>query len=429
MSGDPSWTTDRSLYYNLKWIVRPNKLNKWQKVIYVCFIVSVVSILISILSWRLTPRWGLGSIMSAFLLFLIVFLAGLPISIDRDADLNGEGGGWLLRKWTYEIAGWFGCLATPIGLLSLSFTDSTWSLLFASVSPVTGALYLSQASYTNRDDLSVSSEATTTDSNTQTQSQTGSDTNESTPGSATEDATTDYDQLQQEATEAIERAERAADWGDFDMAVDSCEEAITKIEQAIAGIDSDSNQELKTMLTDAQTTLETVTERREQQTEIVEALEPAERSFQEAIVAYIENNQTVARIRFRQARDAFEEVHETIAESENDLLGSSTEVSVQPDRELSSTTLSELVEIPEPAVDALSDAGIETLSDFESCDEWPWTPATVEKLVADGAIEENLATTLTLLSLLRDHEGCEFNAAEAVARRQEQADYGFNHAS
>jgi hypothetical protein len=213
------------------------------------------------------------------------------------------------------------------------------------------------------------------------------------------------------------------------MAVDSCEEAITKIEQAIAGSDSDSNQELKTMLTDAQTTLETVTERREQQTEIVEALEPAERSFQEAIVAYIDNNQTVARIRFRQARDAFEEVHETIAESENDLLGSSTEVSVQPDRELSSTTLSELVEIPEPAVDALSDAGIETLSDFESCDEWPWTPATVEKLVADGAIEENLATTLTLLSWLRDDEGCEFNAAEAVARRQEQADYGFNHAS
>ncbi|TQQ81834.1 outer membrane protein assembly factor BamB family protein [Halonotius roseus] len=234
------------------------------------------------------------------------------------------------------------------------------------------------------------------------------------------------------AEAAIETAGTAASNANFSAAADAYSEAISEYNSVLAVLDAGATEqraEIEAAIDSARADLETVETRHDQRNEIIEALKPAERSFQEAIVAYIENNQTVARIRFRQARDAFEEVHETISESENNLLGSSTEVSVQPDRELSSTTLSELVEIPEPAVDALSDAGIETLSDFESCDEWPWTPATVEKLVADGAIEENLATTLTLLSWLRDNEGCEFNAAEAVARRQEQADYGFNHAS
>jgi hypothetical protein len=314
-------------------------------------------------------------------------------------------------------------------LLSLSFIDSTWPLLLASVSPVTGALYLSQAGYTNRDDLSVSSEATTTNSNTKTQSQTGSDTDESTPGSASEDATTDDNQLQEQAAKAIERAERAADYGDFDMAVDSYEDAIVQIEQAIAGSDGDSKQELKTMLTDAQAAIETVTERREQRTEVVETLAPAERSFQEAIVAYIEHNQTVGRIRFRQARDTFEEAHETITESEEALLTEPIEVSVQPDQELPSAKISDLPAIPESVATVLADAGIETVDDLDSSDESPWMPAGIEELVDDETIEEDIATALTLLSWWHYDGSYVFDTVEAVARRQQQANYGFNHIS
>jgi hypothetical protein len=79
--------------------------------------------------------------------------------------------------------------------------------------------------------------------------------------------------------------------------------------------------------------LKTVKTQREQQNEFIEAIQPVERILQEAIVAYTEGDQTVARIRFRQARDIFKDAHETIAEGEDDLLAEPVAVSFQPDQE------------------------------------------------------------------------------------------------
>jgi hypothetical protein len=162
---------------------------------------------------------------------------------------------------------------------------------------------------------------------------------------------------------------------------------------------------------------------------IIEDLQPAERSLQEAIVAYIEDDQTLARIRFRQARDTFEDAHETITGSEEDLLIDPIEVSVQPDRELSSLTLSDLQVISEKAASALADAGIETVDELESSTESPWTPPKVAEVADSGAINDEEMTILTLLSWWYDDDSCEFDTAEAIERRQQQADHGFRQTS
>jgi hypothetical protein len=250
-------------------------------------------------------------------------------------------------------------------------------------------------------------------------------------GSSSHDTTT-IDDHQAAAEAAIETAVATKSNNNLSDAADAYSKAITEYQAAIEALnagDANKRAELKEAIDSTRNDLEAIKTRREQQTAISEALKSAERSFQGATVAYIEDDQTVARIRFRQARDTFEEAHETITESEDDLFTEPVAVDVQPDRELSSTVISDLPEIPKDTTTKLAEAGIETVDDLESGDKAPWTPAVVEELVDDETIEEDIATTLTVLSWCHSDESYTFDTAEAVVKREQQADYGFNHTS
>lgn len=72
-------------------------------------------------------------------------------------------------------------------------------------------------------------------------------------------------------------------------------------------------------------------------------------------------------------------------------------MNVEPDRELSSTKLSELPMISEMAATTLTSNGVETVNDLDNSDESPWTPAAVEELAAAETIKEDTETVLTLL--------------------------------
>jgi hypothetical protein len=244
--------------------------------------------------------------------------------------------------------------------------------------------------------------------------------------------TTTIDDHQAVAETAIETAVTAKSNNNLGDAADAYNEAIVEYQAAIEALnagDTNKRAEFKKAIESTRADLEAVKTRREQQRKISETLKPAERSFQEAIVAHIENNQTVARIRFRQARDTFEEAHETITEGEADLLTEPVAVDVQPDQELSSTTISDLPGIPEAAATELAESGSEAVDDLEGAVKSPWTPAAVGELVDNNIIEENIATKLTLLSWWHGDESYEFDTAEAVETRHRQADYGFNQTS
>lgn len=234
------------------------------------------------------------------------------------------------------------------------------------------------------------------------------------------------------AENAIEKAVTAISNDDFTTATTAYRDAINRYQAALEALDAGAaseRTEIEETIEATREELETVKTRHEQQSAVIDDLGSAERSLQEAIVAYIQNDQTIARIRFRQARDAFEDAHQTIAGSEDDLLTEPIEVSIQPDRELSSATLSDLSTIPEPAATALADAGIEAVGDLDSKAESPWTPATVEDLTADDIITGEITPTLTLLSWWHGDDSCTFDTVEVIKSRQQQADYGFNHTS
>jgi hypothetical protein len=249
---------------------------------------------------------------------------------------------------------------------------------------------------------------------------------------ATSDSKSTFDRHRTAAEAAIETADDAESNDHYGEAADAYSEALSEYQAAINTLDPEATNErveIEKKIESTRADLEAVKTQREQQNEIIEALQSAERSLQEAIVAYIEDDQTLARIRFRQARDTFEDAHETIAESEDDLLTEPVAVEVQPDREPSSGTLDDLAAIPETAAAKLANSGIEAVDNLDTGDEPPWTPAAVEELVGDEMIDEDVATTLTLLAWWHGDESYTFETAEEIETRQQKADYGFNQIS
>jgi outer membrane protein assembly factor BamB/tetratricopeptide (TPR) repeat protein len=238
--------------------------------------------------------------------------------------------------------------------------------------------------------------------------------------------------LREQADTAFESAEAARERNEFTAARDKYKQALETYQAAVnelSGGQADTRSELEAAIESTRQALDEVITLNEAHEAVVETLQLAEEILQEAIVAFVEDNQTVARIRFRQARGTFEDAHQTVVNSNGDVLTDPVTVAVQPDRKPSSTTMSDLPVIPEGAAPKLADDGIETIDDLDGRDESPWTPAAVEGLVADGTIDEEVATALTLLSWWHGDGSYTFETAETVVRRQQQADYGFTYTS
>lgn len=234
------------------------------------------------------------------------------------------------------------------------------------------------------------------------------------------------------ADAAIETAMTAHENGDFQDAIQPYEDAIVLYQAAVDELDTEDTNDQAKLTETIESTRENLREVKtlhEQRTNLIEAVKPAERSFQEAIVAAAENDQTIARIRFQQARDSFEDAIGIIQDSDDNPLATPLEVIVQPGRELSSTTLGELPAIPKAVTELLADIGIKTVNGIESSDEGQLIPTAVKELEAHDEYDEAVMTTLTLLSWWNEDGSHEFDTVEAISRRQQQAEYGFDQTS
>jgi hypothetical protein len=231
------------------------------------------------------------------------------------------------------------------------------------------------------------------------------------------------------AETAIETALTAKSSNNLAEAVDAYSNAINEYQAAVESLDAEATEqraEIEKEIESARADLEAVKTRHDQRNEVITALQAAERSIQEAIVAFVDDKQTISRIRFRQARDTFEEVITTIAETDDNLLTPPIELSIEPDRELSSTTLGELPAIPDVAASKLAETDVETINELGTSEEPPWIPPAVAELTDADALSDETVAVLTILSWWHDGSSCKFETAEKVTRRQQQADYGFN---
>ena len=273
-----------------------------------------------------------------------------------------------------------------------------------------------------------------TSEDTDTDTATGA-TDTTTPNSpsdsATEDATGDSD-LQERATELLTLAEEAEADGTYQQAADAYEEAITHLEQAAAGGDDDeeSKEELKTEIEATTTSLASVNAVIDARESVTTTLQAAEQNFKEGIARYTADEQTVARIRFRQARDAFEEAQQTITERDVELLAQPIEVSFEQEATLPSMTLENLAVLDESTVKTLSSVDIESITDLEADPENEEVmPAVVSGLKESDEISSEETALLTILSWWYEGASREFTSETVISRRYEQADYGFNQST
>ena len=253
-------------------------------------------------------------------------------------------------------------------------------------------------------------------------------TGESEMESPPEDLKIDVDQLRQSATEEITKAREAEARGHYQRAETAYVEAISDLEQAADDAEEEAKEELNVKVEEIQAALNSVRAANHERDSVVNTLQTAERSFNEAIPRYAAGNHTVARIRFRQARDTFEDARQTIIRSDKELLAQPIQLSFEEEATLQSLAIEELGVLEESTVEMLAAADIQSIRDLEA-DTEEISPPVISDLQHSNKINREEAALLTILSWWYEGDDQEFASEIEISRRYEQADYGFNQST
>jgi tetratricopeptide (TPR) repeat protein len=245
---------------------------------------------------------------------------------------------------------------------------------------------------------------------------------------STEDATVDVNQIRDQATDTRTQGEQAEANGQYQQAVDAYYEAISQFEQAIAVADDETKEEFQAEVAETQTSLKRVKHIHDQRDSVATILQAAERNFKEAIARYVADEKTVARIRFRQARDTFKEAQRTIEESDTELLIQSIAVSFEEEATLQSQAIEESAVLGESTIKMLAAVDIESARDLKA-DADEIRPPVVSEFEESDEVSNQETALLTILSWWYEGDSREFGSEAELSQRYEQADYGFNQST
>ena len=244
---------------------------------------------------------------------------------------------------------------------------------------------------------------------------------------------TDIDHAIQNCEDIVEAAVSARSEGSLDEAGDQYEIAITGYQTVLERlpVGDDRHDAIEETLADLQDAQQQITALQERRKTVTDRLTAAENSFQTAVRAHLNREQTVAKIRYRQARDGFEEAVELI---DGDLSVFVKPIHVSPDADTLAVSgpLVEFSRLSTATTDALSDKKITTVADLQSRAAGPKTidtdgsePSPVRDRFESAAIDQADLPILVALSCQRT-ETLSFVARSDVQRRIEQSTSGFD---
>ena len=245
---------------------------------------------------------------------------------------------------------------------------------------------------------------------------------------------TDIDHAIQNCEDVVEAAASARSDGSFDEATEQYETASTGyrtvLERLPAG--DDRHDAIEAALTDIQAVQRQITELQERRETVTNRLTAAENSFQTAVRAHVNGEQTVAKIRYRQARDGFEEALELI-DDDLPVFEKPIQVSSDADALAVSGPLAEFSRLSAATTDALSDKEIATVGDLQSravgsstidTDGSEPTPPVRDRFEST-AIDQADVPILVALSCQRTG-AISFTARSDVQRRIDQTTFGYD---
>ena len=250
----------------------------------------------------------------------------------------------------------------------------------------------------------------------------------------TADTTDDVepDVLRDDADELVVDATAAREEGDLETAITLYDEALDLYKAAVDEIDDeDTSDELKETIAQTNSDLEAISQIQIRRGDLTEALQLGETSFQTAVAAHVNGESTVAKLRYRQARDQYQRAVDELSGSDHELLSEAIQVAVNREKNINPGEIATVVELSEETVDALNDADIETVGDLQdedtvSTDDGEIEAAEqVEELQEEGTITAEVAAQLTALCWWHDQETYRFTTEAEISQRYDQSSAGY----
>jgi len=239
-------------------------------------------------------------------------------------------------------------------------------------------------------------------------------------------------ELRNSADELLIEANSLQNDGRLDEASDLFQTAIEQYDTAIKqceddGIIEELNEEVE-RIEQKQDKIKTLSETLP---EVQEALELGEGSLQTAIAAHVSDEATIARIRYRQARDQYQTAIEQIEATDVALFADPIEVSVNRERSVESQSLDDILELTSDEKKNLDKTGLRTISDIQSEEvtvdaDNKIISSRIQELQTSSSMTDKLAHQLTSLHFLHDDEKYEFTSKDEVELRLQQAANGYN---
>lgn len=230
-----------------------------------------------------------------------------------------------------------------------------------------------------------------------------------------------------EADRCMAKGDELRNDGEIEKAINKYDEAINKYETEIDNVSQDETIErINSALNEAQNKKESSSKFYESTSNLREQLQTAERNFREGISAYIKGSETVANIRFRQARDQFEEALEQSEMSESDLFDTGIIVSSKIAIESPQQDFTNYSHISNEALSILKDKSIKNLKDIDSNSNREGSAIIPQKPDFNLESENDAEVEAGLISCWYRTESIKFNSADDISKRQKQAKIGFN---
>jgi len=239
-------------------------------------------------------------------------------------------------------------------------------------------------------------------------------------------------ELRNSADEFLIEAESLRNDGKPDEAIELFQRAIEQYDTAVERCsDGEIIEELNDELEEIEQKQHKIKSLSETLPEVQEALELAEGSLQTAIAAHVSDEATIARIRYRQARDQYQAAIEQIEATDVALLAEPIEISVNRERSVESQSLDNIFELTADEEKNLHETGLSTISDLQSEEvivdvNDKIKISRIQKLQTSSSITDKLAHQLTALHFSYDDEKYEFTSKDDIELRLQQAVNGYN---
>ena len=239
-------------------------------------------------------------------------------------------------------------------------------------------------------------------------------------------------ELRNSADELLIEADSLQNDGKLDEASNLFQTAIEQYDTAVEQCDDDEIiEELNEEVERIEQKQDKIKALSETLPEVQEALELGEGSLQTAIAAHVGDESTIARIRYRQARDQYQTALEQIEATDVALFADPIEVSVNRERSVESQSLDEIFELTTDEKKNLHETGLRTISDIQSEEvtvdvDNEVVLSRIQELQTNNSLTDKLARQLTALHFLHDDEKYEFTSKDEIELRLQQAVNGYD---